>query len=187
MPLDEFLTRPASSERAEALPGDGVVSPADVAMDRAFTLEAPPDVVWPWVLQLGKRRAGWYLPRTVERLVPRGRRGLRSIDPDLLSLAVGDVVPDWGGAKATFTVLELVTGSHLVYGSTRGHTRLTWCLRLTSDAANQTRMHLRLRLAPVKHPAVAERLGGLFDQLTVMGLAAGLRERVRADADTPRA
>ena len=39
-------------------------------------------------------------------------------------------------------------------------------------------MHLRLRLAPVRHQLVAERLGGLFDQLTVMGLAAGLRERV---------
>ena len=51
-------------------------------------------------------------------------------------------------------------------------------------------MHLRLRLAPVRRRWVAEHVGGLFDQLTVMGLAAGLRERVRggvAGGDTPRA
>ena len=40
-------------------------------------------------------------------------------------------------------------------------------------------MHLRLRLGPVKHPRVAEYAGGLVDWLTVAGLAAGLRERVR--------
>ena len=31
-------------------------------MDRAFEVSAPPDVVWPWLVQLGKARAGWYLP-----------------------------------------------------------------------------------------------------------------------------
>ncbi len=187
MGLDEILTRPTVAERTARLPGDEVVSPADVVMDRAFTLDSPPHVVWPWVVQLGKRRAGWYFPRAVERFVPRRRRGLRTIDPDLLELAVGDVVPDWGGADATFTVLELVVGSHLLYGSTRGHTRLTWCLRLSAVGATRTRMHLRLRLAPVRHPVVADRVGGLFDQLTVVGLAAGLRERVLAGADTSRA
>jgi len=39
-------------------------------------------------------------------------------------------------------------------------------------------MHLRLRLAPVKHRWLAEYGGGLVDLLTISGLAAGLRERV---------
>jgi hypothetical protein len=39
-------------------------------------------------------------------------------------------------------------------------------------------MHLRLRLAPVKHQRLAEYAGGLVDWLTIAGLAAGLRERV---------
>ena len=182
--LAEVLTRPTRAERAARLPLDDVVSPADVVMDRAFTLDAPPDVVWPWVLQLGKRRAGWYLPRRPERVIPPRRRGLRAIDPALQRLSVGEVVPDWGGADATFTVLEVVAGSHLVYGSTRGRTRLTWCLHLAPVGPGRTRMHLRLRLAPVKHRVFAERVGGLFDQLTVIGLAAGLRERVRG-SDRP--
>ena len=108
-------------------------------------------------------------------------------------VTAGDVIPDWGGADAIFTVVELAPADHLLYGSTRGRTHLTWCLQLTGVEPGRTRMHLRLRLAPVKRRWVAEHVGGLFDQLTVMGLAAGLRERVRAtpggvaSGDTPRA
>jgi hypothetical protein len=175
------LCRPTAAERAAALPGDELVTsaaPGDlVVMDRAFSLPAPPDEVWPWLVQLGKRRAGWYLPGWFERLVPRTRRGLRSLDPAYLQLAVGDVIPDWGGRDETFTVAELVPGHHLLHTSTRGRTQLTWCLQLSPEGAG-TRLHLRLRLAPVRHRALAESAGGFFDWLTVTGLAAGLRERV---------
>lgn len=186
----ELLTRPTPAERGASLPGDEVVAPADVVMDRAFTLDAPPAEVWPWVVQLGRRRAGWYLPAWLERAVPPRRRGLHRIEARHLGLAVGDVVPDWGGSDATFTVLGLEPPHHLLYGSTRGRTHLTWCLRLTPLDGRRTRLHLRLRLAPIRHRWVAEHVGGLVDQLTVMGLGAGLRERVRggtADGDTPRA
>jgi hypothetical protein len=190
MGFAELLTRPTPVERSAPVPGDEVVAPADVVMDRAFTLDAPPHVVWPWVVQLGRRRAGWYLPAALERLVPLSRRGLRRIEPRHQSLAVGDVVPDWGGAKATFTVVGLEPSRHLLYGSTRARTHLTWCLLLSPAEGDRTRLHLRLRLAPVRHRWVAEHMGGLFDQLTVMGLAAGLRERVRGGVvgtDTQRA
>ena len=78
------------------LPGDDVLSQAGLVMDRHLALVAPPDEVWPWLEQLGKHRAGWYLPHSVERLVPVRRRGARRIDERWLGLEVGDVVPDWG-------------------------------------------------------------------------------------------
>lgn len=178
-------TRPTAGERAATLPGDDLVAPADVVMDRAFSLPAPPEVVWPWLVQLGKRRAGWYLPGTVERVVPPGRRALRHLDDGFLRLAVGDVIPDWGGKDATFTVASLQPAHHLLHTSTRGHTRLTWCLHLRPEGDGGARLHLRLRMAPVRHPFLAARLGGLVDQLTVAGLAAGLHERLRAGSTTP--
>lgn len=172
-----YTCRATSAERHATLPGDAVVDPADVVMDRAFSLPAPPEAVWPWLVQLGKRRAGWYFPHWIERFIPRSRRGLRRLDPAYLDLAVGDVIPDWGGRDETFTVAGLVPGHHLLHTSTRGSTHLTWCLQLTPEGAG-TRLHLRLRLAPVKHERLAEYAGGFVDWLTVTGLAAGLRERV---------
>ena len=166
-----------AAERGAALPGDDLVD-ADVVMDRGFDLPAPPDRVWPWLVQLGKRRAGWYLPASVERFLPYGRRAARHVDPRWLDHDVGDVIPDWGGADATFTLAAIEEPRTLLYTSRRGRTDVTWCLHLTPAGIGGTRVHLRLRLGPVRHRRLAEIGGGLVDALTVIGLASGLRERL---------
>jgi len=42
----------------------------DALMDRGFTVGAPADQVWPWMVQLGNARAGWYLPRRLGAVLP---------------------------------------------------------------------------------------------------------------------
>jgi uncharacterized protein YndB with AHSA1/START domain len=160
--------------------GDDIVEAADAVMDRAFTLDASPQQVWPWLVQLGKQRAGWYLPRSVERFVPPARRALRSIDPRWQSLDVGDVIPDYGGRHETFEVTRIDPPHTLVYTSYRGRMRVSWSLTLTTAglAAERTRLHLRLRLGPVRRKWLVNTAGELLDAATVAGLAAGLRERV---------
>ncbi|MEH3034604.1 MAG: hypothetical protein PGN07_11385 [Aeromicrobium erythreum] len=170
-------TRPTAAERAGVLPGDDVVPDATVVMDTAFDVPAPPSEVWPWFVQLGKRRAGWYLPHRVEALVPRRRRALRHLDPVLADLRVGDTIPDWGGRDATFTVQEMSPPHALVHRSTRGHLRLSWAIVL-HERPTGTRVQLRLRVAGARRETVARVVGGVFDRLTVVGLAAGLRERL---------
>ncbi|GAA4116164.1 hypothetical protein GCM10022415_13040 [Knoellia locipacati] len=160
-------------------------------MDTAFTVPAPPRDVWPWVVQLGKKRAGWYLPRRVERLVPPGRRALRRVDQRWQALAVGDVIPDYGGRDETFTVALLAPERHLVHTSTRGSMRMTWSIVLrptgSDDGAEAaTRLLFRVRLAPVRRQWVARTVGGLFDELTIRGLAAGLTERLTESARNRR-
>ncbi len=169
--------RATSAETAAALPGDGLVA-ADVAMDRAFWLEAPPEQVWPWLVQVGKDRAGWYFPRSVERFIPPGRRGARRIRPELQDHEVGQVISDWGGRDATLTVTEVEPGRWLVYRSQRGRVSFSWALVLT-PVGSRTRVHSRVRLGPVRREWLAEYGGGTFDLLTIWGLAAGLRERLR--------
>jgi hypothetical protein len=169
--------RPTAAERAAVLPGDDVVPDATIAMDSAFDLPAPPADVWPWFVQLGKRRGGYYLPRWVEALTPRARRGLRHLDPALAGLAVGDTIPDWGGRHATFTAHEMNPPHVLVHRSVRDHVRLTWAIVL-HDRDGGTRVQLRLRLAGVRHERLARVLGGAADRLTVAGLAVGMRERL---------
>lgn len=148
-------------------------------MDRAFTVPGTPSDVWPWFVQLGKDRAGWYLPGSVERFVPRRRRALRHIDATLQSLAVGDVIPDWGGKDTTFEV-EIMEPPHaLVHVSARGRIRLSWAIVLTDAPGSGTRVQLRLRLDGVRRRRLARIGGGFFDWLTIVGLAAGLRERLQ--------
>lgn len=170
-------TRPTAAERAAVLPGDDVVPGAEVVMDTAFSLPAPPADVWPWFVQLGKRRGGYYLPRWFEAVTPPSRRGRRHLDPALLDLRVGDTIPDWGGREATFTAHEMSPPHTLVHISTRDHVRLSWAIALRPEGTG-TRVQLRLRLGGVRHRTLARVLGGAADRLTVAGLAVGLRERL---------
>jgi hypothetical protein len=171
------------AERRRVRPGDELVSPADIVMDRAFDVAVPPEAVWPWLEQLGKRRAGWYLPRSLERAIPRSRRALRRIEPSFLGLAVGDVIPDYGGRDETFEVVAIEPPHYLVYRSQRGRVFVSWSIELGEVRPGQTRVALRLRLGPVRHKWLARSAGELFDRVTIAGMAAGLRERIVASRD----
>ena len=175
-------TRASAAEVGARRPGDALVEPADVVMDRAFTVAAPPATVWPWLVQLGKGRAGWYLPAVIERFLPGSRRAARSVNPAWQRLEEGTVIPDYGGRDATFQVAQITPPTALVYWSRRGHTSLTWSLTLepADPEPGRTRVHLRLRMAPVRHQRLARTAGDLIDLLTVAGMAAGLAERLKS-------
>ncbi len=171
-------------ELAAGLPGDAIVPDARVVIDRATTLGAPPERVWPWIVQLGRRRAGWYFPAWIERAIPRERRGLRHIEPRWQGLAVGDVIPDWGGPAATFEVAVLEPPRALVHRSTRERRdrepiRISWAIVLT-PVPSGTRLHLRLRISALgrRAPRVMTTVAGLIDEVTVAPLFAGLAERI---------
>lgn len=173
------------AERSRPLPGDDLVPGAQVVIDRATTLAAPPAVVWPWLVQLGKRRGGWYLPAWLETVIPPARRGVRTIEPRWQDLAPGDVIPDWGGADATFDVVTVDPPHALVHRSTRPRRdreplEFSWALVLTPADAG-SRLHLRLRISSVgrRAPALVATVAGLFDEATVRPMFAGLAERLR--------
>lgn len=173
---------PTAAEVAANRVGDDIVTNPDAVMDRAFTLDASPEQVWPWLVQLGKHRAGWYLSRSVERFIPRRHRALRSLDPRWQGLEVGHVIPDYGGRHETFEVAHIDPPHSLVYTSTRGRVHVSWSITLSpgrsSDATAGTRLHLRLRLGPIRRKRLVHTAGDFVDALTIAGLATGLRERL---------
>jgi len=187
-PFDTIRARP--DEVAAQRLGDDIVTEADVVMDRAFTVAAPPERAWPWLLQLGKYRAGWYLPRSLERFIPRSRRPARTVVAIWRHLEVGDVLPDYGGKNESFQVAILQPPSALVYRSQRGQMQVSWSITLSVlpgarvDARPLTRIHLRLRLGSVRRKWLVKTAGELLDILTIAVMAAGLRERLTDQTST---
>lgn len=63
---------------------------------RHGTIAAPTAAVWPWLIQMGYDRGGWYAIDRLEKLfgVGRFRTGgsARKIEPELQELAVGDTI-----------------------------------------------------------------------------------------------
>jgi hypothetical protein len=160
-------------------PGDDVVPDAPVVMDRETVLPGTAEQLWPWLVQLGKDRAGWYFPRWAERVIPERGRGLRHIDPALQHLEVGDVVPDWGPGDPEFELVGKQAPYTLVYLTERGGLRASWAL-VAEDTPGGVRLHLRFRARPARGwtVPVARVVGGFVDWATVQLLFAGLRERL---------
>ena len=113
-----MLTWGATREEAvEALPGDEDTPGARSQWTRAITIEAPPDQVWPWLVQMGIRRAGFYTHDRVERLLFRaryveGRHSATRIHPELQELKQGDRIYMGGGVHAPVSHIE--PNRHLV-------------------------------------------------------------------------
>jgi hypothetical protein len=89
-------------EAGRALPGDDLVPEPGACDTRGLTIEAPPEAVWPWLVQMGYGRGGWYSYDAVDM------KGASSgmIQPENQSLAVGDVVPTDPGGGFVVKVVE---------------------------------------------------------------------------------
>jgi hypothetical protein len=81
---DEEITGP--------YPGAGIVPDGEKTGAMAVTIDAPPDQVWPWLVQLGGDRGGWY---SWDHLDNAGRPSAQGVHPEWQDLAVGDYVKYW--------------------------------------------------------------------------------------------
>jgi len=81
------------AERVAALPGDEVF-PADAAyrIDHAITIHAPASVVWPWLVQLGQDRGGFYSYDWLERAIGARIQNADRIHPEWQARQVDDTV-----------------------------------------------------------------------------------------------
>jgi hypothetical protein len=77
------------AERSGPLPGDDVVSSARYVTTRAVTVDAPPERIWPWLVQMGQDRAGFYTHNWVKRLLRSGIPDAHELHPEWQSLEVG--------------------------------------------------------------------------------------------------
>jgi len=144
-------------ERALQLPGDSIVEDPKVVTDHAITIEAPPSAVWPWLVQMGWGRGGWYTARWVDRLLfPANAPSADRIIPELQDIDVGTFIPDGPPHTECGLIVEQIEGERvLVLHSTshlpmswRNHTTLdwSWAFVLTPlDEGRRTRFHFRSR------------------------------------------
>ena len=136
----------SDDEVGRSMPGDDVI-PGAASTTRAIGIAAPPDEVWPWLVQIGHGRAGWYSYDWIDN---DGHRSATSIRPELQSLAVGDqilMVPGMGPH-----VRDLREGAWILSGDAVGG---TWCLAVHPDGTGGTRLVSRWRVAWHVTPATA--------------------------------
>ena len=85
-------------EVAGPMPGDDVVAKTSFNATRAISIDAPPDQVWPWIVQIGFGRAGFYSYDLFDNLA---RPSADRILPEYQNPWPGDWVPMAGKVNET--------------------------------------------------------------------------------------
>ncbi|MCY1079295.1 hypothetical protein [Archangium lansingense] len=77
-------------EFARAMPGDELVKEPQYVTTRAITIQARPERIWPWLVQMGEGRGGFYSYVWIERLLGMRLENAERILPEFQQLKVGE-------------------------------------------------------------------------------------------------
>lgn len=98
-------TRP--SDRTRVMTGDAAIAKPTYVATLAVMVEALPEDIWPWLVQIGNHRGGLYSYDWLDRLFGYlDRPSADRILPEFQRLAVGDVIPIGRGAGFPVTAVE---------------------------------------------------------------------------------
>lgn len=156
--LARELGTPEGAEQTQPLPGDDRLPDARAQITHGITIDAPPAAIWPWLLQMGSRRAGFY---SWDVLDNGGTRSAREIHREWQDVHVGDVLPATPRGDDGFEVLELEPERALVLGGLfdpvekrqlpfdaprpAEYWHVTWAFALEPLDERRTRLHVRVR------------------------------------------
>ena len=133
----------------QPLPGDEIVPQPKMASTRAITIQATPDQIWPWLVQLGQGRGGMYSYEALENLVGCDIHNADHILPEYQDLQVGDEIRMGPEGYPFYTVAEIQPERALVLRAhdpqTKAPGSASWSFFLERQPDGSTRLISRQR------------------------------------------
>jgi len=134
----------SKTEAARPMPADGLVIDPDFEATRAVTIEASQEEVWPWLVQMGRGRGGFYSWDLISRALRlQDGPSAKTLLPGVSPLRPGDEIAFGSGPGWPVTVVEPPTS--LVIDIRTPDMRMTWSFLLTPLPDGKSRLLLRLR------------------------------------------
>ncbi|HZC71732.1 MAG TPA: hypothetical protein VE442_13655 [Jatrophihabitans sp.] len=177
-------------EVAAPMPGDELIADAQYRSTRAITIDAPPQAVWPWLVQVGCLRAGFYADDILDNL---GHPSARTILPEYQQLRLGQWVP-MSPTPSDVTAFK-IAGFEPHRWMLWQQPVSTWSWLLTRldplDAADRTRLVTRLRIHVDWHHPAASSLTVVLNEFgdfpMMRRMLLGIRDRAEALPAVPAA
>lgn len=108
----------SAQERAAAFPGDDLVKSPVKVINHAVTIHAPPEKIYPWLLQIGADKSGMYSYTWLERLVGCKMARDETLHPEWQNLKEGDLMKMCAGdfAPPPYIVAKVLPNQALIFG-----------------------------------------------------------------------
>ena len=124
-------------------PGDNLIDTPHLAASRSIVIAAEPQKVWPWLVQMGQGRGGFYSYTFLENLIGCKMKNADQIHPEWQALKVGDKVSIHPKANPLHVAL-LKANEHLVFSQTRP-VPWTWAFCLEEAGDGSCKLVVRTR------------------------------------------
>lgn len=156
------------------MPGDEIVRYPTFNATRAVEIEAKSEEIWPWIVQIGYRKAGFYSHDWLDNdRIPSAEEIL----PEFQNLGPGDTIPLSRSVSARVEILEPNEYMLLVVGAESAeHETWTWAWGLYPEGQRTTRVVTRLRVE-TENPLSALLLDA-FEIVMMRKCLLGIKRRV---------
>jgi hypothetical protein len=108
-PIRQWMSRWGAnpSDRVRVMAGDSLLVDPTYSGTMAVSVDAPPEDIWPWLVQIGYQRGGLYSYDWLDRLFGYlDRPSATRILPEFQALAVGDEIPLGRGPSWPVAIVE---------------------------------------------------------------------------------
>ncbi|MFN3406051.1 MAG: hypothetical protein ACK40G_18295 [Cytophagaceae bacterium] len=141
-----FVLRPyqlhwgATAEEVKmALPGDNIVKSPDFKATRGITIDASPQNIWRWIIQIGSKRAGWY---SIDWIDNAGIKSTDKIISQFQKIEIGQFIPFTPDQKNGMWVKDFKENNFILWTDNDG--KATWLWQLIPIDNGKTRLLTRL-------------------------------------------
>jgi len=170
---DEEVRRPMPDDELDP-------SPSFLAT-RAITIDGTPEAIWPWLMQMGYTRGGFYGYDIIENVgSPRGLQSATRILPEFQDFQVGDAVPISPVASMSFHAIEPF--DYIIWTGDDAYGGFTWALFPVDET--HTRLVNRIRWSyRWSRPGLLglDLFTEFADHLAVRKVLQGVKGRVEGD------
>lgn len=178
------------AERSAAMPGDDLLRDVRLTATRAITIRASSDDVWPWIVQLGQGRGGFYSYDALENLARCEIHSADVIVPEWQHIDVGSEVRLAPDVALTVAMIEPNTALVLRGGIPMGRLPVpydfTWAFALRAAPNGSARLVIRERYTYLRRwaPLIVEP-AQVVSSVMSRRMLRGIKQRAEHAAGTP--
>ncbi|MCD4753711.1 MAG: hypothetical protein K8R40_11620 [Anaerolineaceae bacterium] len=164
-------------EIKRSMPGDNIVSNPSFNATRAVTINASPGNIYPWLVQMGINRAGWYSYDLLDNLA---RRSAEVILPEHQNIQVGDLIPMSPDGKQGIWVKDFRNPEWLLWWDKMGDTSWAWGIYPEGEACSRLVTRVRVKYRWFSPEILFNLVIEFFDILMMSKCMLGIKRRAEA-------
>ena len=164
-------------EVKRSMPGDSIVVKPSFNATRAVTINAPAGNIYPWIVQMGVNRAGWYSYDLLDNLA---RRSAESILPEHQNIQVGDLIPMSPDGKAGLWVKDFRNNEWMLWWDNMGDNSWAWGIYSEGEAHSRLVTRVRVQYRWLSPAILFNLIIEFFDILMMRKCMLGIKRRAEA-------